>query len=184
MKIYTRRGDGGETQLLTGRRVPKNDRFIEALGELDEAISVLGLVRSKLEENRFSAETKTIEAIQRIFFFLGTIVASEGRMAKEWQESLILELETEIDQKTKDLAELKDFILPGSDQLSATIHYARSVVRRAERVLVSLFMMASPVQPALAYVNRVSDYLFVLARWVSRRLKKPEIPVHPDSLLF
>ncbi|MBI2070252.1 MAG: cob(I)yrinic acid a,c-diamide adenosyltransferase [Elusimicrobia bacterium] len=181
-KIYTKKGDAGETGLLAGGRVAKNHPSIEALGALDEAISILGMVRAGLTRRPYAAEITVIETMQKVFFYLGSVVARGGTMGKPWPQHLAKELEQAIDRMDGELPELKNFILPGADALSANIHHARSIVRRAERRLAPI-LAPTPAKETLVYVNRSSDYLFVLGRWISQCEKSREILVHPDSLI-
>ena len=182
MKIYTKTGDAGETGLLSGKRVPKTNPFIEGLGAIDEAMAAMGLVHAALLEKNFNAETTAVEKIQKVLFYIGTIVAREGTMKKGWPEHLTLELEQSIDQWGGKLPELKNFVLPGGTTLTAYIHQARASVRKMERELIPLLQKSAPRHPALVYINRLSDYLFQLSRWAAFKQKSPEILLHPDHV--
>jgi len=165
-KIYTRGGDDGETSLADGARVPKYDLRIEAYGTVDEANSVIGLVRL----HTTGAADAMLGRIQNDLFDLGADLATPGadftpspmvlRMVPHQAEWL----EQAIDAINAGLTPLTTFVLPGGSEGAARTHVARAAVRRAERTMVALAAEA-PVNPAaLAYANRLSDYLFVLAR--------------------
>lgn len=170
-RIYTRTGDDGTTGLVGGARVAKHALRMEAIGAVDEANSALGLAAVALDG--FVHHLGTVVHVQNDLFDLGADLATPGEdftpsemvlrivaAQAEW-------LEREIDVLNQGLAPLTSFILPGGSEAGARLHFARSVVRRAERAITAL-AAAEPVNPAaLAYVNRLSDYLFVLARAVN-----------------
>ncbi|MBA62097.1 MAG: ATP:cob(I)alamin adenosyltransferase [Planctomycetaceae bacterium] len=164
MKIYTRTGDSGETGLAGGGRVSKDSLVIETVGTIDEVNAVLGIVRSfSLPDNI----QNQLQETQSRLFDAGAVVASkEGYdcgVAIEAKESEWLE--KRIDEFTQELPTLRHFILPGGHPAAAHTHQARSVCRRAERLLVSLQEETeNPLGDILIYLNRLSDYLFVLAR--------------------
>ena len=168
-KIYTRTGDDGATGLVDGSRRPKHDPRFEAVGAVDEANAVLGWTVLALNEQWFDA----IIRIQNDLFDLGADLATPG---DEFEPSdLVLRivpaqvewLEQRIDAANERLEPLRSFILPGGSEGAARLHIARTSVRRAERAITAL-AAAEPVNPAaLAYINRLSDYLFVLARVVN-----------------
>ncbi len=168
MKIYTKTGDQGETGLLGGVRVPKDDLRIRTYGTLDELNAILGMV---LSEPGLQAEVKgRLLRVQGELFQLGAELATPRN--KKSTGALIdhphvLMLEKEIDAMELALAPLQTFILPGGVVASAQIHFARTVSRRAERELITLHR-AEPVRNVvLQYLNRLSDYLFVTARFVN-----------------
>lgn len=170
LRIYTRTGDKGTTALIGGVRVPKNNVRIEAYGTVDELNSWLGVVSSDSEISNTILE-KIIE-IQDRLFTLGSLLAcapdKEIKMPlPQLSDEDIKNLETWIDNLEEQLPPLKSFVLPGGSQLSSFIHVARCVCRRAERICVDMQENNEPV-PALAiqYLNRLSDFLFVLARYV------------------
>ncbi len=176
MKIYTKTGDGGETALFDGTRVVKADARVEAFGDVDELNAWLGLARSDRLDPDFDA---MIAGIQRDLFALGAMLADPAqRIApRVEQASLTTEdvsrLEQSIDRLEDGLPPLRRFVLPGGSPLGALLHLARAVCRRAERRIVSLG--ASSVDPVvLAYVNRLSDLLFVMARSANQRGGKQE----------
>ena len=164
MKIYTRTGDSGETGLAGGGRVSKTSLAIEAVGTVDELNAVLGLVRSYSIKDEIQSQ---LQQIQSRLFDVGALVASkEGYdcgVAISAEESTWLE--TRIDKLNRNLPELRQFILPGGHPAAAQTHFARTVCRRAERLVVNLQQQSeNPLGNATTYLNRLSDYLFVLAR--------------------
>ena len=171
MKIYTRTGDAGETALFDGRRVPKSDLRVEAYGEVDELNAVLGLALAEGLDDDLAA---MLRGVQRDLFALGGRLADPagkiaGRVGKvAVDESDVARLEGWIDTIESELAPLRRFILPGGTRAAALLHVCRTVCRRAERRIVQLG--PEGVEPqVLAYVNRLSDFLFVLARAANRR---------------
>jgi cob(I)alamin adenosyltransferase len=166
-KIYTRTGDDGTTGLVDGSRCPKHARRMDAIGAVDEANSAIGLAVVALAGKAHSA---TLTRIQNDLFDLGADLATPGEdftpspMVLRIVPSQAAWLEDEIDAINENLAPLRSFILPGGSEEAARVHIARASVRRAERTMTALAAEA-PVNPAaLAYINRLSDYLFVLAR--------------------
>ncbi len=147
MKIYTKTGDRGQTGLYDGKRVSKDNAVIEALGSIDELNTYLGILN--LPE---------LEKIQCDLMLINSYIA--GFPTKIPSEQF---LEKEIDKMEKSLPKLTNFILP-----KGQIHFARAICRRAERRVVSLVTSHQSLEPILKYLNRLSDYLFVLARWISR----------------
>lgn len=172
-KIYTKTGDAGETGLFGGGRVPKDDPRVEAYGTLDEANSALGLLAADLD-----AELRDLVCgVQRVLFDIGAELASPqpGRVAAVPAEA-VAALETRIDGWEAELAPLRQFILPGGSTPAAICHLARALVRRAERRAVTLARSA-PVNPeVLKYLNRLSDWLFVLARVLNHRRGVADVP--------
>lgn len=164
MKIYTKKGDGGQTSLLNGTRVSKAELRLEAYGTLDELNSHLGLL--VVEAN---AHFPLSEAIQSQLFAMGSHLALDGQVEfqmPKWDEELTGRLEQQIDSWNEQLPELKNFVLPGGSALSAQCHVARTVCRRAERVVVAISETAQVNGEIPAFLNRLSDYLFVMARWM------------------
>jgi cob(I)alamin adenosyltransferase len=164
MKIYTRTGDKGSTGLLGGSRIPKNSVRIRAIGEVDELNASIGVARLHSVGSSVDA---LLADIQNRLFDLGAGLASppEGRIqAQSLSETQVAELERSIDEQTEALEPLRNFVLPGGSALGAHLHLSRCVCRRAERSLLDLHE-SEPVQPELlAYLNRLSDWLFVSAR--------------------
>jgi cob(I)alamin adenosyltransferase len=162
-KIYTRTGDGGMAGLVDGSRVSKSSARMAAIGEVDEANSAIGVAIAALAEGQLSTR---LRQIQNELFDLGADLATPGEMegALRIIARQVTRLEEEIDAMNADLAPLTSFILPGGSMGVSLLHLARGVVRRAERAAVEL-SGAEAVNPhALAYLNRLSDHLFVAAR--------------------
>ena len=175
-RIYTRTGDKGETRLATGEAVKKFDLRVEAYGDVDELNAVVGLAR--LAGGGESGLDAMLGRIQNELFDLGADLATPERPGKPlgWDALRILDsqverLEREIDQLNAELSPLTSFILPGGTALATHLHHARTVCRRAERLAVRLADQAGEaVSPAaLKYLNRLSDLLFVMARWANGR---------------
>lgn len=170
MKIYTRTGDRGETSLFGGARVPKNDPRIDAYGTIDELNSHLGVVLA-IEAN------DQLLAVQRDLFEIGAHLASPGTSRFTGvPQSRIDELERGIDAMEAELAPLKSFILPGGTPAAAQLHVARTVCRRAERLVVALHDDDPATQSSIAYLNRLSDYLFVAARFANHKRHVEDVP--------
>ena len=177
MQIYTRTGDDGTTGLIGGSRVKKYDLRLEAYGTIDELNSYIGVVRSLQND---ALADKVLEKIQNKLFVIGANLASDEAsvMIKKQlpcKEADVLLLEKEMDRLFTVLPRLNNFILPGGCQASAFCHVARTVCRRAERRIVELSEKNEVDSILIKYINRLSDYLFVLSRKVSMDQKAPEI---------
>lgn len=174
-KIYTRSGDAGMTSLGSGDRRRKDDLRIEAYGTVDEANSMIGVARALLSDMPAgTALAETLVSIQNDLFDLGADLCvpeddGSGRALRIGQ-AYVDRLEGEIDALNAELAPLNSFVLPGGSQAAAALHVARCVVRRAERLMVRLAFESGEKlgEPALKYINRLSDFLFVAARHVNR----------------
>lgn len=178
-RIYTRSGDGGETGLLGGGRVPKDHARVEAYGTVDELSAALGLARAACGEPHLDAG---LARIQSELFALGAHLADPaGRLPPGVGPGQVDRLEREIDAMSADLAPLQRFILPGGGELGARLHLARTVARRAERRVVTLAAAETVHPDVLRYLNRLSDWLFVAARWANAREGAAEIPWEPGS---
>jgi cob(I)alamin adenosyltransferase len=166
MKIYTRAGDRGETSLLRGGKVRKDDPYIEAYGAIDELNSSLGLVRALWLRSPIDSE---LEQIQRDLFDVGALLASSGADPRfsGVAPARIDQLEQQIDGMESELPPLTAFILPGGSPEAAQLHVSRTICRRAERRVVKLEETAT-IAIAMAYLNRLSDFLFVAARYANR----------------
>ncbi len=178
MKVYTRGGDGGETSLLSGGRVGKASPRVEAYGTIDELSSLIGLLRC---EDLPDETGRRLDEIQQTLFAIGASLADpEGRMEhppEPWEAG---PLEDWIDAMDSELDPLRVFILPGGSRPAALAHVARTICRRAERRVLSLTDDGTEVQPDLiAYLNRLSDALFVLARFMNSRAGVAEIEWRP-----
>lgn len=172
-KIYTRGGDGGETSLGGGARVPKHDPRVSAYGTADEANAVLGLARLAADEDTGAM----LALIQNDLFDLGADLCrpskgEKGDGALRISEIQVLRLENEIDAMNEQLEPLTSFVLPGGTETSAWLHLGRTVVRRCERLMTELAASEDVNPLAIQYVNRLSDHLFVLARIANERGKK------------
>jgi cob(I)alamin adenosyltransferase len=177
-KIYTRRGDRGETGLLSGRRVSKSGVRVEAYGTVDELICVLGVARS-LVGTGVPQMRDALLRIQKQLMTLAALVATDE--PDDWARlpplsaAAATELEREIDAMTGEMVALDHFILPGGAPVAAQLHVCRTVCRRAERRLITLSERGPLPQSALCFVNRLSDWLFTAARYANHRLGLPEI---------
>jgi cob(I)alamin adenosyltransferase len=177
-KIYTRGGDAGETSLVGGERRRKDDARVAAYGDIDETNAAIGVARAALAPED-QALDPMLERIQNELFDLGAELATPPAKASACDPSArltvtaeqVARLEAEIDWMNGAVPPLKSFVLPGGAPAAAHLHLARTIARRAERVMVAL--AAAPGEEvatvALAYVNRLSDFLFVASRWVNRR---------------
>lgn len=166
MKIYTRTGDDGSTGLFAGGRTRKDSARLHAYGTLDELNAALGLVIA----NEVRPElAQMVDMIQHELFIVGADLATPLDAEAAWitrvQEAQVARLEAEIDRMETTLPELKNFILPNGTRAAATLHLARTICRRAERWLVTLADDEKINEPAQQYVNRLSDWLFVAARY-------------------
>lgn len=173
-RIYTRKGDTGQTSLLGGTRVPKDDPRVAAYGDVDEINACIGLVRLTAPKG-FADEL--LGTIQRDLFTIGgALAAPEAAKLKDAQRAKVViqperiaALEAAIDEADKTLPALKAFVLPGGTAKAAVLHYARTVCRRAERAVVALARQGDVPAEILVYMNRLSDVLFTLARLANER---------------
>lgn len=173
MRIYTRSGDDGTTSLIYGERVAKNDLRVEAYGTCDEANAMIGFALSHLNENlKWSIKERkafheSAEMVQNLLFHVGSELATPKGKSVAWpiSENHIKVLEEKIDEWDSQLEPLKQFILPSGHPAASALHNARTIVRRAERLAVGLNEVTSA--SVLIYLNRLSDYLFVAARYVN-----------------
>jgi len=165
-KIYTRGGDGGETSLAGGKRVAKHDVRVAAMGTVDEANAVIGIARLQLD----GKTDALLSRIQNDLFDLGADLARPGDDGSGLHiaAAQVRKLETEIDTCNEKLDPLTSFVLPGGSAAAAHLHHARAVTRRAERLVAELAAREPVNDQALAYLNRLSDLLFVLARSANR----------------
>ncbi|HEY0056700.1 MAG TPA: cob(I)yrinic acid a,c-diamide adenosyltransferase [Pedobacter sp.] len=165
MKIYTKTGDKGYTSLIGGTRVPKYHLRIESYGTIDELNSYIGLIRDQAVAENHKI---TLKEVQDRLFTIGSVLASDPEKSKMKVPDLkpedIILLEDEMDSMSKVLPELKHFILPGGSSIISCCHIARCICRRAERITVQLSEESFVDEGVIVYLNRLSDYLFVLAR--------------------
>ena len=179
--IYTRRGDDGSTGLFGGPRVRKDDLRVAAYGDVDELNSALGVAREELPDDDLRS---FLDALQSELFTLGAELAtpdasSAPKAVPRITDAHVLRLEQEIDRLTGELPEMKSFILPGGSRAGAALHLCRTICRRGERKVVSLAESSPVSAQALAYLNRLSDLLFVMARAANLRAAGREIPWKP-----
>jgi cob(I)alamin adenosyltransferase len=181
-KIYTKTGDRGSTSLIGGTKVPKNDLRIDAYGTVDELNSWIGLINDQLNMEEFKNELKDIQ--DRLFTIGSSLACDADKEPKmklpDLHESDIHLLEVKIDEMTAQLPPMKSFILPGGHVAVSSIHICRTVCRRAERLLVAMQQHELFLEPkVLQYINRLSDYLFTLARYAAEKLGVLEIAWKP-----
>jgi cob(I)alamin adenosyltransferase len=176
MKIYTLTGDDGTTSLSGGRRVPKHSVRVEAYGSVDELIAWIGLIRSYKED---TSRVKTLLYIQDQLMKCAASLAYDGTNDKIRQvlpgDDCTGVIESEIDRMEESLSELKNFILPGGNVLVSYCHIARCVCRRAERAVLRLRETEEISEIVIRFLNRLSDYLFVLSRKISIELDNEEV---------
>jgi cob(I)alamin adenosyltransferase len=182
MKIYTKTGDGGTTSLIGGTKVSKAHLRIEAYGTVDELNSYIGLCKDLLQVMQANS---ILQEIQDRLFTIGSALAcdpeKETKMKiPDLKEDDITLLENEIDKMNDSLPAMKSFILPGGHPTVSHVHVARCICRRAERNCVRLQLEKNEVEPIITkYLNRLSDYLFILARYTGHVLKVAELPWKP-----
>lgn len=186
-RVYTKSGDTGQTSLIGGERVAKSSARIECYGSVDELNATLGLLRCALDESPAGAELLPIlDRVQNELFNLGAQLATPDaeRRAKmpDIASRHVGALERDIDRLNEDLPALTSFVLPGGGYASAYCHLARTVCRRAERLIVALAGDTDSVSPAhLEYINRLSDALFVFGRFAARADGKSEPLWEPEN---
>lgn len=182
MKVYTKTGDKGKTSLIGGTRVPKSSVKIEAYGTVDELNAHLGLVGDQLKS---SAKRGFIRNIQNQLFTIGSLLALEPDMSfdhiPELDPEEIKKLELAMDEMDESLPEMKYFVLPGGHSAVSYCHIARTVCRRAERRVIDLADNEEVDSNIVIYLNRLSDYLFVLSRTIAHELGAEEIPWKPNN---
>jgi cob(I)alamin adenosyltransferase len=175
MKIYTKTGDDGTTSLFSGGRVKKDHLRVEAYGTVDELNSVIGVARAHQPHAQTDA---WLDRVQNQLFHMGADLATPLDAKAEWvvrvDGEMVAWLEATIDTMTEQLPELKYFVLPGGTLAAAQLHVARTVCRRAERLVVALKEQEAVGDFVLVYLNRLSDFLFTLARWENRQAGSAE----------
>jgi cob(I)alamin adenosyltransferase len=183
-KVYTRFGDKGGTSLVGGAKVRKDDLRIESYGTVDELSATVGLARTELARSSFEEGVGErldgqLATIQHDLFNLGADLAT--RKGDRWEGMRLIEprdtkrLEDEIDAMNENLEPLADFILPGGGPVGATLHLARTVCRRAERITVALSDREDLGDQAVPFLNRLSDWLFVASRWIALQAGEREV---------
>lgn len=177
MKVYTKTGDKGTTGLIGGTRVMKSDLRIEAYGTVDELNSHMGLIRDQPICNIFKDE---LIAIQNWLFVIGSHLANDPESSKmelpQVDGSAVVQLEQLMDKMDEKLPKMKFFVLPGGHESISFCHIARCVCRRAERATIRLSDDFEVNELIVKYLNRLSDYLFVLSRWMTMKLEVEEVP--------
>ena len=174
-KIYTRTGDKGETGLSGGARVAKDSALMHAIGDIDELNSLLGLLVSKTQGDIAS----TIKIVQNDLFNVGGELSSTQVLITQEAISWV---EEKLDGLNEDLPALKEFILPAGGEAASVCHLARSVCRRAERQLVTVNREQAINPELLAYINRLSDLLFVMARSITKQMNEEEVYWQSDRM--
>lgn len=187
-RIYTRTGDSGDTRLVGGQRVAKDDLRIECYGTVDELNAFVGVARATAEQFgavSFGKLARILKRVQHELFNLGSILATLPADVHPKQPRItgaeIEQLEREIDESNEELQPLRSFVLPGGSRLDAELHVCRTVCRRAERSLVRLARDASVPAETVQYLNRLSDAFFVWSRWVNHALGAPETLWEPNA---
>jgi cob(I)alamin adenosyltransferase len=189
-RIYTKRGDAGETSLAGGQRVSKDSARIEAYGTVDELNAFVGLAVVSCEEMitsdpRIGLLLVILRRVQHELFNLGSILATLPEDVHPKQARItpseIAQLEREIDGMNESLPALRSFVLPGGTRLNAELHVTRTVCRRAERLLIALASNGDVPPEAIQYLNRLSDAMFVWSRWVNHTVGAPEILWQPNE---
>jgi cob(I)alamin adenosyltransferase len=197
-RVYTRKGDGGQTQLVGGQRVPKDDARIEAYGTVDELNSFVGAARQTIADQLAQPEAgagvtdraalaelgAALLRVQHELFNLGSLLATLPEDVHEKQPRVtpteVARLEAEMDRCQAALAPLRSFVLPGGSRLCVELHLARTVCRRAERLVVALSRSGTADGDAVSYLNRLSDALFVWSRWGNRAMGAAELLWDPN----
>ena len=189
-KVYTRTGDAGKTRLAGGQQVSKDSLRVEAYGTVDELNASIGLARATNEEGSRAVDSarrleQDLRWVQNKLFDIGGILATAPGQTNKNMPMIkaqdAVRLERMIDRCQKDLAPLKEFILPGGGKVSATLHQARTICRRAERICVRLAREETLDAQIIKFLNRLSDALFVWARWVAKTQGEPEFLWERDT---
>ena len=173
-KIYTRTGDAGETGLGDGSRISKSDVRITTMGIIDELNSSIGIV---LSFNTATSVHQALTTVQHTLFDLGGEICVPGRTVISDKE--ITDIENILDNFNNELSPLKEFILPGGSQTASFCHQSRTICRRAESALISLNAVSQVNTHSLKYINRLSDLLFVTARYINHLEKTPDVLWNP-----
>jgi cob(I)alamin adenosyltransferase len=185
-RIYTKRGDAGETSLAGGQRVPKDSARIEAFGTVDELGAFVGLARVSCDERSQWAKLGSILGrVQHELFNLGSLLATLPQDLHPKQARItatdVSQLEQEIDAMNEELPPLRSFVLPGGTRFNAELHAARTICRRAERLLVAMGREEEVPAEAIRYLNRLSDALFVWSRWANHAAGVTEVLWEPNQ---
>jgi cob(I)alamin adenosyltransferase len=183
-RIYTKRGDQGETSLVGGQRLPKDDLRIECYGTVDELNAFIGMACVSASEAGLTGLVEVLTRVQHELFNLGSILATLPQDVHPKQprvtEEEVLRLESDLDRMNEGLPELRSFVLPGGTRLNTELHACRTICRRAERLLVALARREKAGDVAIRYLNRLSDAFFVWSRRANLDLKTPEVLWAPN----
>ena len=183
MKVYTKTGDKGKTSLIGGEKVYKDEAQIEAYGTVDELNSYLGLVRDHDEIG--TSDRDFIISVQNDLFAIGSLLAESKKKNNmklpQITEEMISNIEKKIDEIELQLEPMRFFVLPGGHKLISHLHITRCICRRAERRIVTLSNQIEVSQIILKYVNRLSDYIFILSRYIALKLDIKETPWLPKK---
>ena len=171
-KIYTRNGDKGKTRLANGEEVSKDSLRVAAYGDIDELNSIVGLVSTENPDDKLAV---VLSSIQHTLFDLGGELASDGMIVGLVTDQHTTSLEKHIDQMNSELPPLEEFILPGGTKSASLLHLSRTVCRRAERSIITLNQSETVAAEIIQYVNRLSDILFVMARYENHRSGNQEV---------
>jgi len=185
-RIYTKRGDKGETSLVGGQRVAKDALRIECYGTIDELNAFVGAAAVALENDpRLRSLGNILLRVQHELFNLGSILATQPEEVHPRQpqvtEADVSQLEREIDEMNAPLPALRSFVLPGGSESNVRLHQCRTICRRAERLAIALSRQEQVAPVAIQYLNRLSDALFVWSRWVNTTLGVPEVLWQPNQ---
>ncbi len=185
-RVYTRRGDGGETSLVGGQRIPKSDLRIEAYGTVDELNAFTGLAReSCLGDSRLSELASILRRVQHELFNAGSMLATLSEDLHPKQPVITIaesaQLEQEMDRMNAVLEPLRSFVLPGGSRLNAELHVCRTICRRAERICVALAARENVANEVITYLNRLSDAFFVWSRWAAHETGATENLWNPNE---
>lgn len=183
MKLYTKHGDQGQTQLVGGKRVHKNNQRVHTYGTIDELNSWLGYTRSLIRSDLpYTGLDQELFSLQHALFDYGTDLSTPPeslkapRFTPEWTQWL----EQRIDDYTEQSPPIQQFILPGGTSLSSALHYARTITRRIERELIELNHQEAVSKEMLAFMNRLSDYFFAAARWCNHQSQTTDVFYEPN----
>ncbi len=183
-RVYTKRGDAGDTALAGGQRVAKDSPRIEAYGTVDELNATIGVARETAQQHGLDTLAKILLRVQHELFNLGSILATLPEDVHPRQARItareVERLEAEMDRMNEGLPELRSFVLPGGCRLNAELHICRTVCRRAERRLVTLARAEEVPAEAVQYLNRLGDALFVWSRWAAHASGAPETLWEPN----
>lgn len=185
-RIYTRRGDTGETRLVGGQKIGKDALRIDCYGTIDELNSFVGMARqSALEDSRLAKLADILKRVQHELFNAGSILATMPEDVRPKQPRVTIEdvtqLEHEIDEMNEGLPNLPSFVLPGGTRLNTELHACRTICRRAERLTIELGHEEDVPQECIAYLNRLSDAFFVWSRWAVAQVEGEELLWQPNQ---